>query len=105
MADAGIGIDKTGENAPGISEAQINRFHERLCMLTDNLRIARSAGRYAVTPGCLGVIRSLVLPFAGVRRACGMIVRYAGGLTRASRYSIRDIEKIKSKLWSHPMKV
>ncbi len=102
MADAGIGIDKTGENAPGISEAQINRFHERLCMLTDNLRIARSAGRYAVTPGCLGMIRSLVLPFAGVRRACGMIVKYAGGLTRASRYSIRDIEKNKIEIMVTP---
>ena len=93
IAEAGIGNDRAGDNAPGISQAQINRFHERLCMLTDNLRIARLAGRYAVTPGCLGMIRSLVLPLAGVRRACGMMVKYAGGLTRASHYTIRDIEK------------
>ena len=98
MAEAGIQDYKTGDHSLVLCQAQINRFHERLRMLTDNMRIAREAGRYAVNPKCLGMIRRLVLPFAGVRRACEMMGEYAGGLTRSSCYDIRYTEKNKIEI-------
>jgi len=99
MDEAGIGNDsKTADEGQWLCQAQINRFHERLCMLTDNMKIAREAGRYAVTSGCMGKIRSLVLPFVGVRRVCGMMEKYAGGLTRSAHYTIRYIGKNKIEI-------
>ena len=99
MDEAGIGNDpKTADNGQWLCQAQINRFHKRLCMLTDNMKIAREAGRYAVTSGCMGKIRSLVLPFVGVRQACGMMEQYAGGLTRSSRYTTRYVGKNKIEI-------
>ncbi len=66
MAEAGIGnYGKTGHDAVTLCQAQLNRFHERLCMLTDNMNIPRQAGRYAVTPQCLGMIPSRLLPLPG----------------------------------------
>lgn len=103
MDEAGIGnYSKTGNNAISLRQMQINRFHERLCMLTDNMKIARQAGRYAVTSQCLGMIRRLVLPFAGVRRACKMMVKYAGSLTRSARYTVRCIKKNKIEVVVSP---
>ncbi len=105
MDDAGIGnYSKTGNNAIVLCQAQINRFHERLCMLTDNMKIAQQAGRYAVSFQCLGMIRSLVLPFVGIRRACKMMVEYAKSLTRSARYTIRYIRKNNIEIVVSPYK-
>ncbi|WP_157237888.1 ATP-binding protein [Desulfobacter curvatus] len=94
MGEAGIGnYSKNNDNPQGLSQAQINRFHEHLRIRTDNMKIAREAGRYAVTPGCLGMLRRRVLPFAGVRRACKMMAKYAGNLTRSVCYHINYIKK------------
>ncbi|MCG8551811.1 MAG: ATP-binding protein [Desulfobacterales bacterium] len=99
MDETGIGnYSKTGHDAVTLSQAQLNRFHEHLCMRVDNMKIARQAGRYAVTPQCLGMIRSRLLPFAGIRRACGVMVKYAGGLTRSARYAVRSIRKNKIEI-------
>nr|WP_320016815.1 ATP-binding protein [uncultured Desulfobacter sp.] len=99
MAEAGIeNYSRAGDKSPGLCQAQLNRFHERLCMLTDNMRIDREAGRYAVKSECLGMIRSLVLPFVGVRRACGMMEKYAGGMTRSSHYTTRYTGKNKIEI-------
>ncbi|NDY71534.1 histidine kinase [Desulfobacter hydrogenophilus] len=99
MDEAGIeNYSKTGDNAIGLSQAHLNRFHQRLCILTDNMEIAREAGRYAVKPQCLGWIRSLLLPFVRVRRACVMMGNYAGGLTPFSRYTTRYIGKNKIEI-------
>jgi len=99
MDEAGIeNYSRTGDNSLRLCQAQLNRFHERLCMLTDNIRIDREAGRYAVKPECLGMIRSLVLPFVGVRRACGILGKYAGGLTRSSHYTTRYTGKNKIEI-------
>ncbi|PIE63257.1 MAG: histidine kinase [Desulfobacter postgatei] len=99
MDEAGIrNYSKRADNSRGLSREQINRFHERLCMLTDNIRIDREAGRYAVNPECLGKIRSLVMPFAGVRWACRMIKKYAGSLTGNGHYTTRYTGKNKIKV-------
>ena len=99
MDDAGIeNYSRGGVNSLWLCQAQLNRFHERLSLLTDNMRIDREAGRYVVKSECLGMIRSLVLPFVGVRRACGMMEKYAGGLTRSSRYTRRYTGKNKIEI-------
>ena len=100
MDEAGIeNYSRAGDkSSPGLCRAQFNRFHERLCMLTDNMRIDREAGRYAVKSECLGMIRSLVLPFVGVRRACAMMEKYAGGMTRSSHYTTRYTGKNKIEI-------
>jgi len=98
MAEAGIRDGKADDHSTGLCQAQINRFHERLCALTDNVRIAREAGRYAVNPRCLGMIRRFLLPLAGVRRACGVMGKYAGSLSRSSRYDTRYTGKNKIEI-------
>nr|WP_321400587.1 ATP-binding protein [uncultured Desulfobacter sp.] len=96
MAEAGIAnYGKIGDNAISLCQSQLNRFHKRLCIITDNMKIAQKAGRYVVKSACMGAIRRLVLPFAGVRQACGMMAKYAGTLTLASDYRVRYLGKNK----------
>nr|WP_319392483.1 ATP-binding protein [uncultured Desulfobacter sp.] len=90
MAEAEIdNYNKTGNHAISLCQSQLDRFHKRLCIITDNVNVAQMAGRYVVKSPCMGAIRRLVLPFVGVRRACGMMAAYAGNLTRASDYTVR----------------
>jgi signal transduction histidine kinase len=103
MDEAGIqNYSKTGDNTISLCQAQLNRFHKHLCIITDNMTIAQKAGRYVVKSACMGMIRRLVLPFLGVRQACGMMAKYAGNLTRASDYTLRYLGKNKIEVTVTP---
>lgn len=103
MDETGIGnYRKIGDNTISLRQAELSRFHRRLCRITDNMKIARKAGRYVVKSACMGMIRRLVLPFAGVRRACGMMAKYAGSMTRASDYTVRYLGKNKIEVTVTP---
>jgi|GEM_PF-1381211 len=96
MDEAGIeNYSKICDKTISLSQAQLNRFYKRLCIITDKINTAQKAGRYVVKSACMGRIRRLVLPFTGVGRACKMMAKYAGNLTRASDYRVRYLGKNK----------
>ena len=102
MAYAGIENYEIGDYSVWFTQKQVNLFHERLSMLSDNMRIAWEAGRYAASPKCFGEVRGLVLSLGGVRRAYELIGKYARRLNRSSRYTTRTIGKNKIEIVVSP---
>ena len=96
MDEAGIeNYSQTCDKTISLTQAQLSRFHKRLGIITDSINTAQKAGRCVVKSACMGRLRRLVLPFTGVRRACEMMAKYAGRLTRASDYTVRYLGKNK----------
>ncbi len=91
MEYAGIENYELGDYSVWFTQTQINRFHERLSMLTDNLKIAREAGRFVADPKCFGEIRGFVISIGGISRAFGMIGKYAKRLNRSTTYTTRKM--------------
>ncbi len=102
MAYAGIENYELGDYSVWFTQRQVNRFHERLSMLTDNMRIAWEAGRYAATPKCFGEVRGLVLSLGGIRRAYELIGKYARRLNRSSHYTTQTLGKNKIEIVVSP---
>ena len=95
MAYAGIENYELGDASVWFTQKQVNRFHEKLSMLTDNMTIANEAGRFAANPKCLGEIRGMILSLGGIRNAFKVIGKLAKQLNRSSAYKTRKIGRNK----------
>ncbi|EMS80990.1 sensor histidine kinase [Desulfotignum phosphitoxidans] len=104
MEYAGIENYEIGDYSVWFTQAQVNRFHEKLSSLTDNLKIAREAGRFAAHPRCLGEIRGMILSLGGIRNAFKMIGNYAKRLNRSSIYTTKSIGRNKIQIRVTPKK-
>ncbi|MBM2834597.1 MAG: hypothetical protein HW406_1758 [Candidatus Brocadiaceae bacterium] len=71
------------------TQDQINLFYERLEKLSGNKDIAREAGRYAVSPDALGIMRPYVLGLVGPARAYEIVGKIASNFTRSSHFEAR----------------
>ncbi len=89
MEYAGIENYEIGDSSVWFTQEQVNRFHKRLSMLTDNMKIAREAGRFAANPKCFGELRGMILSLGGIKNAFKLIEKYARRLTRSSTYTTR----------------
>ena len=98
MEHAGIENYEIGDYSVWFTQDQVNRFHEKLSSLTDNLKIAREAGRFAAHPRCLGEIRGMILSLGGIRNAFKMIEKYARRLNRSSTYTTKSIGRNKIEI-------
>jgi len=77
------------------TQEQINLFYEKLEMLTGNKNIAREAGRFAASPGAIGMMRHYILGFIGPAKAYGMIGMFASNFTRSSKFKTKLLGKNK----------
>ncbi|WP_321491829.1 ATP-binding protein [uncultured Desulfobacter sp.] len=102
MDYAGIENYEIGDYSVWFTQKQVNYFHERLSTLTDNMKIAWEAGRYAANPKCMGEMRGMVFSAGGIRRAYEMIGKYARHLNRSSSYTTRVISSNKVELVVSP---
>lgn len=91
MAYAGIENYELGDHSVWFTQDQVNRFHKKLSTVTDNIRIAREAGRFAAHPRCLGEVRGLILLQGGIYNAFRLIGKVARRLNRSSVYTTKVI--------------
>lgn len=73
------------------TQEQINRFTEKLIVMSNNPNIPREAGRYAATAGSLGIFRAYILAFIGPARAYQIIGKAATNFTRSAVYESKYV--------------
>lgn len=73
------------------TQEQIDLFYEKIVQLTGNYNIAREAGRYAASPGGIGVIRHYILGLVGPAQAYELVGKYAHNFSKSSVYSSKRI--------------
>lgn len=80
---AGMHSYEVADQNHWFSQAQINRFQEKLKQLTGNKSIAREAGRYAANPETVGVMRQYFLGLVNPEKAYEKIGRGMENFTRS----------------------
>ena len=91
LSYAGIKSYQLEDEGHWFTQNQINRFHEILRAKTNNQKIAREAGKYASSPGALGMMRRYVLGLIGPENAYELIGKYASKLTKSSKYNVKTL--------------
>lgn len=88
---AGIRDYEVADQGHWFSQEQVDRFHDRLVLLSGNGAIAREAGRYAASPEALGVMRQYALGLVDPANVFARIERAAANFTRSASYSSRKL--------------
>jgi HD-GYP domain-containing protein (c-di-GMP phosphodiesterase class II) len=91
LAYAGIETYQLEDEGFWFTQDQINKFHNILREKTNNRNIAREAGKFAASPGALGMMRRYVLGLIGPENAYELIGKYASKLTKSSSYDVKTI--------------
>jgi len=91
LASAGIESYQAEDEGHWFTQEQMNNFHAVLRDKTNNKDIAREAGKFASSPGALGMMRRYVLGLIGPENAYELIGKYASKLTKSSTYDVRPI--------------
>jgi HD-GYP domain-containing protein (c-di-GMP phosphodiesterase class II) len=91
LEHAGMTAYEVADEGHWFTQAQVDRFHEKLSTLTNNPSIAREAGRYAASPDAMGAMKLFFLGTVGPRRAYELIARGARRLTRSSTFASRSL--------------
>ncbi|MGO8692779.1 MAG: HD domain-containing phosphohydrolase [Rectinemataceae bacterium] len=86
LAYAGMEAYQVEDDGHWFTQAQVDRFYERLAKMTGNPGIAREAGRYNASPEGLGLMARYVFGFAGPAKVFEAIAKFAGNLTRSTTY-------------------
>jgi HD-GYP domain-containing protein (c-di-GMP phosphodiesterase class II) len=88
---AGMTASEVADEGHWFTQDQIDRFHKKLSVLTNNASIAREAGRYAASAGAMGAMKLFFLGTVGPGKAYQLIGRGARRLTRSSTFESRSI--------------
>jgi hypothetical protein len=91
LAYAGIETYQAEDEGHWFTQDQMNRFNEILREKTNNKNIAREAGKFAASPGALGMMRRYVLGLIGPENAYELVGKYASKLSRSSKYKVKKI--------------
>ncbi|RJP86136.1 MAG: HD-GYP domain-containing protein [Desulfobacteraceae bacterium] len=86
LADAGMKPHEVDDQGHWFTQHQIDRFYERLVVLTENENIAREAGRFSASPETIGVMRQYILGMATPAKAYQFIEKASAGFTHSSRF-------------------
>lgn len=90
LTHAGLEAYEVADQASWFTQEQIDRFHQRCVQLTGNPDIAREAGRFAASPGTLGVMRQYTLGLLGPLKAFAKIGKTTTkNFTRSATYASR----------------
>jgi HD-GYP domain-containing protein (c-di-GMP phosphodiesterase class II) len=80
------------------SQEQVDLFYGAVLTETGNKDVAREAGRFAASPGALGVLQKYFIGFAGPAKAYEMVGKYAANFTRSSAYQSERMGPNKVKI-------
>jgi HD-GYP domain-containing protein (c-di-GMP phosphodiesterase class II) len=98
---AGMTSYEVADQGHWFDQRQINRFHERLSHLTGNDSIAREAGRFAASPGSMGIVRQYVLGMLDPSRAYAIIGKMAANITRSCSFESKKLSSNKVEINVH----
>jgi len=101
---AGIEAWQVEDQGHWFTQEQINRFHERLKIITGNKDIAREAGRYAASSDALGAMRHYFLGLVGPARAFEIVNKAASNFTRSAKYQSKKLSRNKFEIIVRPNK-
>ncbi len=91
LSSAGIEEYEITDQGHWFSEEQVDHFYALMVAATGNENLARDAGRYAASPGAVGVMRQYILGLVGPARAFDLIERSAKKFTRAAIYKSKRL--------------
>lgn len=86
------------------TQEQVDLFYEKLVQLTGNMNIAREAGRYAASPGSIGVMRQYCLGMVDPARVYEMIGKTTANFVRSATYESKKIASNKIEVTVTPRK-
>ncbi len=86
LAYAGMEPYQVEDDGHWFTQAQVDRFHDRLVAMTGNHSIAREAGRYNASPESFGIIARYVFGLGGPAKAFETISKIAANFTRSTIY-------------------
>jgi HD-GYP domain-containing protein (c-di-GMP phosphodiesterase class II) len=96
--DTGIALEhanmqgyEVADQSHWFTQAQIDRFYEKLVEITGNPGIAREAGRYSASPEAIGAMRQYILGLVGPAHAFSLIRNASSKFTRSSQYQSRRL--------------
>jgi diguanylate cyclase (GGDEF)-like protein/PAS domain S-box-containing protein len=90
LAYAGIETYQLGDEDHWFTQAQMDRFQEKLAELTGNGDIAREAARYVASSSSMGIIKYYALSFVNPLKLCQMIGKTAGFFTRSVIWEAKE---------------
>jgi len=91
LTSAGMEPYEVADQGHWFTSTQVERFHRGLLRATGNPGIAREAGRYALSPDSLGVMRQYILGLVGPANAFSILKKLSTKFTRASAYESRRL--------------
>lgn len=100
---AGMTSYEVADQGHWFSQRQINRFHEKLSILTHNENISREAGRYSASPDTLGAMRQYVLGMIGPEKVFEIVGKTASKFTKSCEYHSKRLSPNKYEIAVHPM--
>ena len=102
LSYAGMEPYQVKDEGHWFTQKQVDLFYERLLQLTGEKDIAREAGRYAASPGAIGVMRRYALSLVGPAKTYELLGNYAPNFTKSSTYGSRRIGKNKVEITITP---
>ena len=80
------------------TQDQVNRFYERLLLLTGNPNLAREAGRHAFLEDVSGAMKGYVLGLVGPSKAYSLLGKFTPSFTRSATYATRSLGRNKVEI-------
>lgn len=102
LSYAGMEIYQVQDEGHWFTQEQINRFHEKLSILTGNKDISYEAGMYSSSPDALGVMRRYMISLMGPAKFFESLSSWTKKLTRSSTYESKKIGSNKVEITVTP---
>lgn len=98
LSYAGMKAHEVADQGHWFNQEQVDRFHDRLVVLTGNEAIAREAGRFGASPDALGVMKHSILNFIGPLKTFELANKSSTNFTRSCSFETRSIGPNKIEL-------
>ncbi len=93
LRHAGATPHQVADQGCWFTQAQTNRFYEKIEQLTGNPGVAREAGRYCASPEAMGFARQYIVGLLGPAKTFEMVRNAAVSFSRSADYSSRKLGK------------
>jgi putative nucleotidyltransferase with HDIG domain len=103
LIDAGMQMCEVEDQGHWFTQNQVDSFFYRLVQLTDNLQIAREAGRFSATSDAIGAMQQYILGLAAPSKAYEMIGHATKKFTRSTRYECKKLAPNQVEITVHPI--
>jgi HD-GYP domain-containing protein (c-di-GMP phosphodiesterase class II) len=86
------------------TQEQINKFHEKLIILTGDENIARESGRFVASTESIGVMRQYILGFLNPAKVYEKVEKTAGQFSRSCKFEYYKINSKQIEITATPNK-